>query len=109
MEATTPAQARQRRPRPGPARRVRLALKPFEGNPGVVEIAVGKDAAAYFLSPVPADFGTGYRLEKLGDGETYHVNLAAGDLHSCDCKGFLQWGHCKHVEALLALHQAGRL
>jgi hypothetical protein len=109
MNATNPAPARQRKPRTKPARHVRLALKPFEGNPGVVEITVGRNATAYFLSPVSADFGTGYRLEKFESGEVYHVNLAAGDLHTCDCKGFLQWGHCKHIQALLALYQAGQL
>jgi hypothetical protein len=93
-----------------PVRTIRLALKPFEGNPGVVSITVGKDAADYFVSTVAADFGTGFRLEKIGGGETYHVNLATDpQQHSCECKGFGRWAHCKHFDGLAALQRAGRL
>jgi hypothetical protein len=102
--------ATKTRRRVKPVRTIKLALKPFEGNPGVVSITVGKDAADYFLSTVAADFGTGFRLEKIGGGETYHVNLAADPKnHSCECKGFGRWGHCKHVDGLAALQRAGRL
>ena len=102
--------ATKTRRRVKPVRTIRLALKPFEGNPGVVSITVGKDAADYFLSAVPADFGTGFKLEKIGGGETYHVNLAADPKqHSCECKGFGRWAHCKHVDGLAALQRAGRL
>ena len=102
--------ATKTRRRVKPVRTIRLALKPFEGNPGVVSITVGKDAADYFLSTVPADFGTGFKLEKIGGGETYHVNLAADPKeHSCECKGFSRWNHCKHVDGLAALRVAGQL
>jgi hypothetical protein len=100
--------ATKTRRRVKPVRTIRLTLKPFEGNPGVVQITVGKDSADYFLSTVPADFGTGFRLEKIGGTETYHVNLSP-DGHSCECKGFGRWGRCKHVEGLAALKRAGRL
>ncbi len=29
--------------------------------------------------------------------------------HQCDCRGWLRWGHCRHVNALLSLVLAGRL
>ena len=32
-------------------------------------------------------------------GATYHVLVNPQDgRHSCECPGFLRWGHCKHVE-----------
>ena len=99
-----------KRPRVKPERKVRLALKPFEGNPGVVDITVGKDLTSYFVFPIPSDFGTAFRLEKFGGfgGEVYNVNLD-GEGSSCECKGFLRWNHCKHAEGLRALRQAGQL
>ena len=101
--------ATKTRRRVKPARTIRLAVPlNAEGQGGVVRITVGKDSADYFLSTVPADFGTGFRLEKIGGTETYHVNLSP-DGHSCECKGFGRWGRCKHVEGLAALKRAGRL
>jgi hypothetical protein len=57
---------------------------------------------------LPSDFGRAYRLTKP-DGEQYHVLLADDGRHSSECKGFLRWSHCKHVEGLAALRQAGFL
>ena len=93
-----------------PTRHVRLALRPFEGNPGVVNITVGKDLTCYFIYPIASEFGAAYRLEKFGGygGGAYDVNLD-GEGGSCECKGFLRWGHCKHVEGLRALRDAGKL
>jgi hypothetical protein len=71
----------------------------------------------YTLEPIPADFGRGLLLHKP-DGTSYAVNLSGPD-STCDCPGFERWGWhtgpdgepvaCKHVSALLALQQAGRL
>jgi hypothetical protein len=110
MNATATAPARQRKPRPKPARFVRLAVRPEGTAPGVVSIRVGKEAADYFLTPVAADFGRGFLVEKIGlhaDGK-YAVNLD-GDKRTCECKGFLRHGHCKHSDGLAALVAAGRL
>jgi hypothetical protein len=68
----------------------------------------------YFVDRIPADFGTAFLVEKrdyrpAGEDESrYHVNLSA-DGYSCECKGFLRWNHCRHVESLTALRDAGRL
>jgi hypothetical protein len=51
MNATNPAPTSQRKPWSKPAWTVRLSLKPFEGNPGVVRATVGGKATDYFLSP----------------------------------------------------------
>jgi hypothetical protein len=98
------------RPRVKPPRSVRLSLAPFGGNPGVVRITAGKEVNDYLLTPLASDFGTAYRLDKIGveDGEPYHVCLD-GTNHTCDCKGHARHGHCKHADGLVALRQAGQL
>jgi hypothetical protein len=70
---------------------------------------------AYILTPLPSEIGgQGYRLGKAdnGDGhsEEYDVLLDhKHGFHSCECKGFLRWHHCKHIDSLLALTKAGKL
>jgi hypothetical protein len=113
MNATQTARPRQRKPRQKPQRFIGWALRPGpDGTNGVVRIRVGKAQADYLLTRIPADFGRGFRLEKIGleaDGEgPYHVNLD-GDKRTCDCKGGLKHGHCKHADGLAALIAAGRL
>jgi hypothetical protein len=97
-------------------RSVRLTLAPCLTGPGVLDIRVGKDEASYYLTPLPSDFGRAFRLDKFGidGGECYHVNLdtaaSPGQAkHSCECKGWLRWNRCKHVEGLLALVGRGKL
>jgi hypothetical protein len=111
MNATATAPARQRKPRPKPARFVRLCVKPDSQAAGVVRIRVGKDEADYFVTELAADFGRGFKVEKIGiDAEptAYHVNLD-GDKKTCECKGHLRHGHCKHADGLAALVKAGKL
>lgn len=98
----------QRKPRVKPSRFIRLALPTFQGNPGVVKITVGKRSTDYWLTTIPSDFGLAFQLVKGDESETYHVNLN-GEQSTCECKGFLKWGHCKHVEGLQALRKAGCL
>src|SRR5262249_25655201 len=105
---TATAPARQRKPCPKPARSIRLCLTPFEGTPGVVRITVGNQPTDYFLTELPADFGRGFRVEKVGTDDRYAVNLD-GERHCCDCKGFARWQRCKHADGLAALLTAGRL
>ena len=94
-----------------PARTIRLALAPLPSSPGVVTITARGKAADYLLSRLPSDFGEAFRLEKFPPqgGEVYHVLLSADGKHSCECKGFLRWGRCKHADGLAALKRAGRL
>ena len=65
---------------------------------------------SYWITPIKADFGVGLKLEKFQaqGGEVYDVNLD-GPRSSCECKGFMRWGHCKHLSACKALQKAGRL
>ena len=111
MNATATRAPRQRKPRTKPVRYVRLVIQPGPDSLGVVRLMVNRKSVDYLLTPIAADFGRGFRLEKIGldfDGSTYHVNLD-GDKKTCECKGFLKWGHCKHGDGLAALVAAGRL
>jgi hypothetical protein len=78
---------------------------------GVVRLTVNRKSVDYLLTPLATDYGRGFKLEKIGldfDGSVYHVNLDRGN-RSCDCKGGLKHGHCKHGDGLAALIAAGRL
>jgi hypothetical protein len=111
MNANATTAASQRKPRPKPERRIRLEVRPEHGGLGIVRIWVGQEYADYFLDPIPADFGRGFKVEKIGlhaNDPPYHVHLD-GDQRSCECKGFLRHGHCKHADGLAALVAAGRL
>jgi hypothetical protein len=108
---TTTAPVRQRQPRPKPKRSIRIEGRPEGNGVGVVRITVGKEHADYFLTVIPADFGRGFTVEKIGLHESeppYHVNID-GQRKTCDYKGHLKWGHCKHADGLAALIAAGRL
>jgi hypothetical protein len=99
------------RKRVKPVRTIRLVVPlNAEGVNGLVRITVGKDTADYLLARIPADFGTAFRLEKVGeeDATPYHVNLC-GRQTTCECMGFARWNRCKHVDGLAALTAAGTL
>ena len=104
------------RKRVKPERRIRV-LKPMsDGSAGVIAITVGKDEGVYAIRPIPADFGVAYHLIKgeleeqedntlrLRDAAHYDVCLN-GPQSTCECKGFLRHGHCKHVDGLTTLRQ----
>jgi hypothetical protein len=111
MNATETAPVRQRKPRPKPARFVRLVIPPDGIGVGVVRLTVAGKSGEYLLFGVAADYGRGFRVEKIGlesRGEVYHVNID-GEKRACECKGFLKWGHCKHADGIAALIAADRL
>ncbi len=104
-----------RAPRPKPARSVRVLLPVFGSNPGIIAVTVGGLRRDYWLYPLAADFGRGFRVEGFasqladeGEERDYQVNVN-GRQSSCTCKGFCRWGHCKHLGALSALIERGKL
>jgi hypothetical protein len=115
--ATTNGAPKQRKPRPKPARSIRILEQPSPDTDGwaAVAITVGKQTDTYLLHTIPTDFGTGalaFEVEKLDADlatvETYHV-LLNGPESSCDCKGHERWGHCKHKDGIQAAVNTGRL
>ena len=77
----------------------------------VVSITVGGEVADSIVEEIPADFGRGFKVEKIGLGcgeSAYHVNVE-GDRRTCKCHGFNRWQHCKHSDGLAALIAVGRL
>jgi hypothetical protein len=102
------------KPRPQPARHVRLVSPPDGLATGVIRITVGKASTDYSVRAIPSQVGgAAFELVKLGleaGGETYHVLLTGDTNHdSCTCKGSVAHGHCKHRDAIAALVAAGRL
>src|SRR4051812_23582840 len=101
-----------RQPRVKPIRRAHLTRANDSGGRILTLTITGRkiEGFDYYFLPIPCADGAAYELRKLlqGDGETYHV-LIAGPSSSCECKGFLRWGHCKHLESLTALQQANLL
>lgn len=107
-----------RQSRPKPQRRVRISNHIHGAYALHLAVPRGRQVNhfGYYLTPIPADFGLGFHVEKFGTeqegGEPagYDVLIdARHGFHQCECKGFLRWHHCKHVEATLALIQAGKI
>jgi len=98
---------RTRKPRTKPARTLHL----YPGAPALLEMTIGADTFAYWLAPLPADFGAAFEVRKLlaDGGDVYHVHLDDQGHHSCDCAGGSYCGHCKHLSAVLALVKCGKL
>lgn len=75
----------------------------------------------YALRSLDAGRGLAFRLDKLDhlepdEPDNYDVSLSADHLadpdcpaHTCECRGRLRWGKCKHVSGLLALIENGVL
>jgi hypothetical protein len=80
----------------------------------MLDIREDDNLTCFWLYAVPSDFGLAFRLEKYehqrrGEDDAAYNVLLDGERSTCECKGFLRWGHCRHVEALTALRQAGKL
>jgi hypothetical protein len=89
-------------------------MPPSDTDPnGVLRIATPRETAYYDTLEIDCQFPEcrGFVLVKhTPERETHHVclSLNAGE-STCDCPGFLRWGHCKHVDGLRALASRGQL
>jgi hypothetical protein len=101
---------KQRQPRTKPPRHIGVVVRPSDVNPCyIVRVVEGKKTDHFAVTPLASDYGTAFAVEKVGAGQDpYHVCLAGAD-STCDCKGHLHHGNCRHVEGLAALQNAGRL
>jgi SWIM zinc finger len=98
-----------RKPRPAPVRKVEVVIRPEDDAPGAVTIAIGKKESTYLVTRLPSDFGRAYRVEKLDDSGTAYDVLLHGKQSTCECKGFLHHGRCKHILTLAEMILAGLL
>ncbi len=111
------APAKPRKPRATPRRYCRLNGKPSVDQPAVLTLHVAGQETDYLIRPVPSNFGECFELTKLEfvddgpaeRGEVYHVCFEDQFNHTCECKGFGRWGHCKHLDSLKALREHGRI
>lgn len=77
---------------------------------GIITILTDRSATEYAVVPFPAYGGRGFHLAKITPGtdaeaESYDVFCEAMDpaFDTCECKGFLHRGTCKHRDACRAL------
>jgi hypothetical protein len=102
--------------KPERTRTVRVCCFDPEARSGLIRIDMDGLSDHYHIRQVPADEGTGYRVQKCianEDGSTtlnepYHV-LLNGTWSQCACMGFCHRGTCRHIEALTALAKARKL
>jgi hypothetical protein len=100
-----------------PQRFCRLNGKPTVDEPAFLTLHVAAKETDYLIRPVPSNFGERFGLTKLEfvddgpaeRGEVYHVCFEDQFNHACECKGFLRYGHCKHLDSVKALREHGRI
>lgn len=97
-------------PPTAPTRTITLVRPPDGRGVGVFCIGDGKKWQFYTFREIPCEIGgRGFAVHRLGQGTLYHVRVGEPEDRSCECMGFLRWGHCKHVGGLTALVKQGQL
>lgn len=81
----------------------------YEPIAGTLTIHTDRASADYLVTEFPTGWdGRGFRLDKVTTGtdceaEGYDLFCGRnGQDRSCECRGFLHHGHCKHMDAVLA-------
>jgi len=96
-------------PLPKPKRTIRLVRAPIDGV-GVFSITAADRTVHYTVHEIRCDIGgRGFAVHRLGLGNLYHVRVGRPQDCSCECKGFLYHGYCRHILGLLALLREGKL
>ena len=95
--------------KPKPTRSIRLVRPPTDGL-AVFSVSVGNETTHYAAHEIRCDIGgRGFAVHKLGLGILYHVRVGRPADCSCECRGFLYHGYCRHILGLLALIREGKL
>lgn len=77
---------------------------------GIFSITVGEDTVHYVVQELSCEIGgRGFAVHRLGLGNLYHVRVGKPRECSCECKGFLYRGQCRHILGLLALIREDKL
>ncbi len=98
------------RARPRTERSIRLMRPRGADGVAVFCVTVGDETAFYTLHELPCEIGgRGFAVHKTGLGDLYHVRIGAPEDCSCECKGFLYRGYCRHVLGLQALAREGKI
>jgi hypothetical protein len=111
MPATLTARPRtrqvKRQSRPRPSRRVRPEQLP-DGRT-LATLTIGSDVFRYFLASIPCPLGEAFHWEKadpVPEGTVDHYDCCLNqEGHTWECRGYLKHGHCKHIDALVALRE----
>jgi hypothetical protein len=91
-------------------RTVRLIRSAGADGVGVYSVQEKARIVFYTFREIPCEIGgRGFAVHRLGLGQLYHVRVGPAQERSCECMGFLRHGHCRHVQALLALEEHGLL
>ena len=99
------------RPRVKPARSCRLRV--LDGGARMLSIVMGspprQSETHYHLTEMACDWGRGFEVRKFSTGGStvYHVHIDPSLGDSCDCRGFIRHGHCKHRDCLAELVRRG--
>jgi hypothetical protein len=93
-----------------PGRSIRLIVPPGPEGVGAFAITAGGRTTNYTFREIPCAIGgRGFAVHRLGLGTLYHVRVGRPYDCSCECKGFLYHGYCRHILGLLALTRQGKL
>ena len=102
--------ARTRSPRQPPTRTVRLVRPAAIDGTAVICVTLAEQATCYAVREIPCEIGgRGFAVHRTGLGNLYHVRVGPPEDCSCECRGFLYHGHCRHVLGLMALLREGKL
>jgi hypothetical protein len=93
-----------------PTRTIRLVREPDGRGVGIFCITDTQKTQFYTFREIPCEIGgRGFAIHRLGQGALYHVRVGKPEDRSCECMGFLRWGHCKHTAGLAALIRQGKV
>jgi len=93
-----------------PARSIAVVRPAGPDGVAVVQITMGKKNGFYAVKEIPCEIGgRGFAMHRLGVAPLYYVRVGRPEDGSCECKGYYRHGHCKHVQGLTALIDAGLL